>query len=876
MISVPINLVSQTDIGYYVENDTTYFIFDEEAYDVTDVYKVTVTGTFRGWDQDMDDSDWNLTKVGKSMWQLKIHNPKYTIIPPSAEFKFRINEGEWMSPPSHAENAKGGNLVYLHHIVMPKLKAELRSNGTIWFHTEGFTRSVDPHDYKLKDASGNEIPIAEILPNTAADALLKPAVPIDIKRVYFLEIPGLNLQSHCSFDGWFREIYSNKDLGANIENNQTVFRLFAPRADLVKLYLYHQHDDKNAYEVIEMVADADMVWEAFVDKNLKGVFYDFTIHGPDDPGNHFYHSLSKHISDPYARVNMEAWGKSMVWEKTIPATPLKDGIPAMEDVIAYEVHVQDFTEMLPVSQNEKGTFPAMHKSGLRNSRGEKIGFDYLVDLGINTLHLMPVQEYMHHPDDIWKASFKDDPYMIAQGIAEENYQWGYRTSHAMAVENKYRKLGSSPGEERNQFRDLVQAYHDKGIAVIIDIVPNHTAEDMDGHWFFHWNVIDKQYYYRTKELEHIGEYGNEVKTENRPMVQKWLIDQCLQFINEFGVDGFRIDLAGQIDKQTLIKIKDAIGHDKILYGEPWIASNDPDYENNPDWDWYKHDSPITFFQDDTRNAFKGPVFDLVSLEKDRGYPGGNLAEKERVKMGLSNTQPDDKTTSSGINYLDIHDNWALPDQFAVRDWDGRKAVEQDMIKIAATLLYTSLGPLVTHGGTEMLRSKAHAPLEEISKTLNNGVTMYWHGKRDTYNLKTANLFLWENVGKLPDAENSNDYKNMLEFWKGLNAFRNSDVGKVFRISGPTPAGYYHFFDTRDEVLGYTIHNQVMVFINVGRMGYRVKHISPPDGKWKLIGTNQKIDHIKGLPGYKALNISENQTINIDLPPQAVRIWIRDI
>ena len=168
----------------------------------------------------------------------------------------------------------------------------------------------------------------------------------------------------------------------------------------------------------------------------------------------------------------------------------------------------------------------------------------------------------------------------------------------------------NPGAEREQFRDLSSSFfHDKDIAVIIDIVPNHTGENMAADdVIFHFGALDMQYYYRTKDFQHIGGYGNEVKTENRPMVQRWLIDQCLHFINEFGIDGFRIDLAGQIDKQTLIALKEAIGHDKILYGEPWIASNDPRYEANPDWDWYKEDSPITFFQDDFSQCVQRSCF----------------------------------------------------------------------------------------------------------------------------------------------------------------------------------------------------------------------------------------------------------------------------
>jgi pullulanase/glycogen debranching enzyme len=319
-----------------------------------------------------------------------------------------------------------------------------------------------------------------------------------------------------------------------------------------------------------MEQDEQGVWETIFNEDLKGKYYDYTVHGPVEPGNHFYETVPVHVSDPYTRVSLDTWGKCRVWPRTSPARPLTYGIPRMENTIAYEVHIQDFTDLLPVPEDLKGTIPAMHISGLTNATGAKVGFDYLVDLGINVLHLMPVQEYLHYPEKEWQEAFQDDPFMKAMGVDQENYQWGYRTSHCFAVESRYGRKGSAPGEQREQFRDMVQAFHDKGIAVIIDIVPNHSAENMEGQdHFFTFNVLDKIYYYRTKDLEHIGEYGNEIKTENRPMVQRWLIDQCKHFIEEFGIDGFRIDLAGQIDEQTLIALKHAIGPDKILYGEPW-------------------------------------------------------------------------------------------------------------------------------------------------------------------------------------------------------------------------------------------------------------------------------------------------------------------
>lgn len=865
--------------GYANRGTDLWFIFDEKAYNAQP-QKVVLTGQFRNWSQDLDDPDWLLTKQKGNIWTLKTSNPDFKNIPPQTPFKFRTDDGKWMDPPADAPNAKGGNLIFMHQYTVPQLSVEMMHANALWAKIEGTNRPLEPSDYILMDAEGNFIPIATVLPNTATETLIIPAQPLDIKRVYFLKIPDLDLKAFCSFDGWFRTLYSDKPLGANISEDEktTAFRLFAPRVEGIKLYLYKNHSDEKAYQTVDMKQDNQGVWEAELEGNLHGVYYDFTVHGAADPGSHFYGTDPVHISDPYARVNMDAWGKSRVWKATSPATPLENGIPKMEDVIAYEVHVQDFTDQLPVAEELKGTIPAMTKRGLKNAKGEKIGFDYLLDLGINVVHLMPVQEYLHYPDEDWKASFQNDEYMIGQGISEENYQWGYRTTHCFAVEAKYRQKNTEPGMEREQFRDLVQAFHDEGIAVIIDIVPNHTGENMDGlHLNLHFNVLDKLYYYRTKDFEHIGGYGNEVKTENRPMVQRWLIDQCQYYIEEFGIDGFRIDLAGQIDEQTLIKLKKAIGQDKIVYGEAWIGSNDPAYEDNPDWDWYKEDSPITFFQDDSRNAFKGPVFTLNSKEKDRGWPGGLSSERENVMKGLANQFPDDKTPISGINYLDIHDNFALADQFATKDFDGRFGVDENLYKIAAVLLYTSLGPIVTHGGSEIMRSKGSAPLKEVVKTTKVGYTTYLHGKRDTYNHRSANNFVWETVGKTKGDKNSyGDHKGMFEFWKGLNEFRLSDYGEVFRIAEKPEADYYQWIIPEDErVLGYIVDEKVLVLLNTGNSPYIFEIPNLPVGEWKLIGNNQAID-IDGVKDEKDLmKFKGGSTQQISLPAEGLKMWVKE-
>jgi pullulanase/glycogen debranching enzyme len=875
--------------GYAMRGETLWFILDPVVYNITGITKATVTGEFRAWNSNMEDLNWALYENADGLWVLSVNNKKYEKIRTKSMFKFIYNDTKWLDVPVNAKNILNGNLQYGADLVPPYLKAEILSNGQVWAKILGINRSLNPKDYKLTNAKGEEIVIKEIMPNTASETLIVPASPLNPKRVYFLEIPKDEMKAFCSYDGWFKEMYSNKELGANIspDGKSTAFRIFAPRADSMKLYLYNKPLDQKAFKVVNMSIDNNGVWEVILEGNLKGIYYDFTVHGVDEVGNHFfgtekgYHTyegmVKGHINDPYSRVNVGTYGKSRVWEKSKPATPLKNGIPKMEDVIAYEVHIQDFTDLLPVADDLKGTIPAFTTTGLKNSSGQAIGFDYLTNLGINVVHLMPVQEFMHYPDSMWAASFKNDEYMKRQWVNMESYEWGYRTSHAFAVESKYRRKGTEHGAEREQFKNLVQSFHDKGIAVIIDIVPNHTAENMDYvHWNFHWNALDKIYYYRTNnQLEHIGEYGNEVKTENRPMVQRWLIDQCKMFIEEFGIDGFRIDLAGQVDEQTLIKLRQALGEDKIIYGEPWIGSNDPDFEGNPDWDWYKSDSPITFFQDDARNAFKGTTANPKDKNTDRGYAGGKLDDREKVMKGIANTFPEDKNPNSGINYLDIHDNWALADQFGTINWDGRNGVDEDRFKIAAVLLYTSLGPIVTHGGTEMMRSKSSAPLEEIMKRTTTGIQVPIHGKRDTYNIRECNHFIWENVGKSFSKKNKDvscDYAGMYAFWQGLNKFRLSDYGKSLRVGSAVPENYVQFITPENlGQLGYIIDNKILVLMNVdtkqGSFTFKL-----PDGKWKLIAKNEAVD-LNGLKDSKSkLEGGEN---NLSLDGTSFKIWVKE-
>lgn len=871
--------------GYVHRDDVSYFVFSPKLYGVPSPKRVVLTGEFRTWSQDMDDTKWHLQKQSNDpeLWVIAVPNKNFERIPPSSPFKFRVDQGDWMEPPRDATNREGGNLVFANGVKPKKLVAEIKNATCIWVQLSGENaqRPTSNSDYRVLDASGREIEIASVLPNAANDASLFLREPIDVRRVYYLELPAEKLRVICRRDGWFRTLYSSKVLGAEVapSGKQTSFRIFAPRADAVRLYLYRNAEDspQQASQTIELTKDTDGVWEAVVAGDQHGTYYDYTIHGPNDPGNYFYDTHPVHITDPYARVSLDSFGKARVWRNTKPAKPLAKGRPAMENVIAYEVHVQDFTDQLPVDSNLRGTIPGMIERGLKNKHGEPIGFDYLINLGINVVHLMPMQEYLHYPDKEWQAAFAKNAFMKEHGVHLENYDWGYRTTHAFSVETRFRRRDSEHGAQRDQFRDLVQAFHDHGIAVIIDLVPNHTGENMDGrHYLFNFNAIDLPYYYRTNDVvQHIGPYGNEVKTEERPMVKRWLIDQCKHFIDEFGIDGFRIDLAGQIDKQTLVKLKSELGDDVIVYGEPWIPPSDPEVSKNPDWGWYKKDAPITFFQDDARNAFKGPTSNPRDKATSRGFAGGDATQRSKAMQGLQNDYEDEANPNMGLNYLDIHDNWALADQFATNDWDGRKGVDEGPFRIAAGMLFTSLGPIVLHGGTEIMRTKGSAGLAETWMETSSGKLLF-HGKSDTYNMRIPNQYQWDSVGEKPSPANGKrDTAKMLAYWKGLIAFRNSDAGSVFRIGTKPPAGYYQWVLPQNEkLLGYVVADRVLALINTSETEATFHDVELPQGDWKLISDGVRIDHLRGVAGNNAL-LKGAQKHSVSVPATTMMLWLRN-
>ena len=865
--------------GYAERDGQTVFVFDPAAYGVAPE-RVVVTGAFRGWSDGMDDPAWRLAERA-GVWTLTVDAASGPA--PGTPFKFRVDGGRWLDPPAEAPNVAGGNLVYRFGETPARLMAELRGPDAVWVRVEGADRPLAAEAYRVVRWDGEAVPVELVTPHEARTALLVPAVPLDPAQVHYVEaaVSGAAepLRAVARFDGLWRQTASAALLGATASATATTFRLFAPRADSVVVHLYAARTGPESGRQ-RLAPAADGVWTAAVGHDLHGTWYDYSVYGPDGPGSAFTGQTGETVTDPYALVSDDSWGRARVWCDAFAAPqPVAGGRPAMEDVVAYEVHLQDFTDDLPLADGV-GPLEGFATPGLTNERGEAIGLDYLDRLGVNTVHLMPVQEFLHYPDDEWRAAFADDAFMQEQGVATENYQWGYRTTHALAVESRFRSASDEPGAERERLAALVDTLHRRGMAVVVDVVFNHTGENMEGReQLLTFNGIDKWYYYRLDDDgRHIGAFGNEVKSENRPMVQRWLLDQLRQLVDVFGVDGFRIDLAGQTDEQTLRWLQAELGPDVLIYGEPWIGSNDPDYEANPDWDWYKVDSPITFFQDDARNAWKGPTADPTPAAASRGFAGGDLDARGPALRAVANDYPEEPAPTAGIGYLDIHDNWALADRFSTCQtgdcaWDGRQGVRAAEMRIAAALLMTSLGPVVMHGGTEIARSKGLAPLPgeiggQLVKTEMALAPIYIKGRGDTYNLRAANAFRWETVGQTGPV----DTAEMLEWWRGLIALRLSETGEVFRVGQVVPDGWVReVAGGGDRALGYVVGGRVLVLVNAGDAPAALRPELAP-GDWRLVAASDADGGAVDVGRFGRGEIAA-QSPTSPVPAKGVRVWV---
>ncbi len=573
---------------------------------------------------------------------------------------------------------------------------------------------------------------------------------LDLSKNYEIEIDGYGrfpIAPSGIFDS--KEFidnytYDGDDLGAVIHGDDTTFKVWAPTASKVVLNLFEAGNDCEAFQQVEMTLGERGVW-AYTAKGIgHGTYYTYTVStclGTNE------------ATDPYAKAAGVNGNRSMVvdLDRTDPAGWNADEVVELDkytDATIWEVHVRDFSNTI-ASSKYPGKYLAFTEKGLKNSAGISVGLDYLEELGVSHIHLLPVYDY---------ATVREDQLDKAQ------FNWGYDPKNYNVPEGSY-STDPYNGEVRiNEFKQMVQALHNEGLGVIMDVVYNHTYS-ADSNF----NRIVPYYYYRYNPdgtNTNASGCGNDTASE-RFMYSKFIVDSVKFWASEYHLDGFRFDLMGLHDLETMRKVEQAvheINPDAIIYGEGWTMGATIDRSPQANQTNISQITAsdgaagsIAVFNDAIRDGLKGSVFDELS----QGYINGDYRSNEaKVQFAIEGSKGSlvgwKVAQAASINYMSAHDNHTLWDKLSIANADDSLEDRLAMNRLGAAIVMISQGTPFWQAGEEMLRTK--------------------DGDHNSYNSSDAiNNLNWEAL-----TADSDEYAMML-YYKGLIEMR--DEFEVFRGNG---------------------------------------------------------------------------------------------
>ncbi|RPI70280.1 MAG: pullulanase, partial [Ignavibacteriales bacterium] len=490
--------------------------------------------------------------------------------------------------------------------------------------------------------------------------------------------------------------YSDKKLGSFVEDGKTFFRLFAPGAEKVFLITFLQPEDKKGTEY-EMIKVDNGVWETSLNGEMYGLYYGYIV-------KHHGKKIDKSIVciDPYAKAvaTLNTYGsprRAVVIKENDFDWEGDEWIQRdWRDLIIYEMHIRDMTMHHSSGVNQPGTYKGL----IEEKRAG--GIDYIYGLGVNMVELLPAHEFAnieipYHKEFMGRVN-SWNPY--------ERNHWGYMTAAFFAPEAYYtesvkeiewNKWQGKDARAVNDFKNMVKAFHKKGIGVMMDVVFNHLSEYETGNL----KQIDKEYYFRLDSAGHFRHEsgtGNDLRTE-RPMLRRLIKDSILYWMKEYHIDGFRFDLGKLIDWTTIEEIiKEArkINPYVVFVCEPWGGGYDPSGFSERGWGSWN---------DQIRNGVKGenPVNGLGWIF---GKWFGNN-NPERIKSYITGTLAKDKgglflKPEHSVNYVESHDGYTLGDfiRIGLKDVPHNKVIkdpgktvkltpaQMKLNKLAALFLFT--------------------------------------------------------------------------------------------------------------------------------------------------------------------------------------------
>jgi pullulanase len=505
-------------------------------------------------------------------------------------------------------------------------------------------------------------------------------------------------------------VYSRNDLGLTYSSKESWFRIWAPSAQQVQLIFYKEGTGGQSIATYDMVKAANGGLMIKVTGNIKGKFY--TVRAKIN------NQWMDEVPDPYAKAVGVNGKRAMVVDlkETNPPRWEKDKSPVFSplstkwrgvggeatDAIIYELHVRDASIAANSGIKNKGKFLGLTEKGTKNADGLSTGLDHLKELGITHVHLLPCFDFNS----------------VDESKPDAKYNWGYDPLNYNVPEGSYSTNAYQPEVRIKEFKQLIKTFHENGLRVIMDVVYNHTALTETSNF----NQLVPGYYYRqTKDgkFSNATACGNETASE-RPMMRKFMLESVLYWVKEYHVDGFRFDLMGVHDIETMNLISrelHKIKPDILLYGEGWTAGASPlpDSLRAIKANASKLDR-IAVFSDDIRDGIKGSVFD----HEDKGFASGKPGMEESIKFGIVAACKHPQVDYSKVNYskkpyaaqpyqtityCECHDNHVLWDKLSISAKDASEEERTEMQKLALSIVLTSQGITFLHAGTEFLRTK---------------------------------------------------------------------------------------------------------------------------------------------------------------------------
>ncbi len=628
------------------------------------------------------------------------------------------------------------------------------------------------------------------------------------------------------YDSW--PVYSGDDFELKVDTAGTHFTLWSPAASAVKVYIYDADRNTAAVDSIAMTRGPQGIWRASVPGQLYGMFYTFrvSVDGrqlPETPG-----IWAKAVGTNGHRAAI------IDMERTNPQGWKNDRGPELNsitDAVIYEMHHRDFSVHPSGGIVHKGKFLALTERGTTNDYGAATGIDHLRELGITHVHVLPSYDYNS----------------VDEANAPANqYNWGYDPYNYNVPEGSYSTDPADPVARILQMKQMVQALHNAGIGVVMDVVYNHTAGNDDSNF----SLTVPGYFYRHRpdgSYSNASGCGNETASERQAM-RDFIVNSVKYWAQEYHIDGFRFDLMAIHDIETMNEVARTlhqINPSIIIYGEGWTAGDSPlPAERRALKENVARMDGIAVFSDDIRDAVKGHY----SNAADRGFATGKPGNEETVKIGIvASTAHPQVDYSSGnnshfayasaptqvINYVSCHDDLTLTDKLAASMPGSTEAERQRAARLAQTIVFTSQGTPFMFAGEEVFRNKKGVHNSYKSPDSINAID---------WDLKTANV------------EQFNYYKELIRLRRDHPAFRMTSAQDIARNI---------VFDEVDtpNVISYSILNnangdswkEIKIVFNGSETPFTA---GIPSGEWTVIARD-------GLIKADGMGTSRGGTVEVE-------------